>query len=294
MKSEQSEFALPRGQKPRASVTRFSKVGERGTEFDLRLGDCVAGMRTLPPESVDVVVTSPPYNLGIRYRSHQDDAPRDEYLAWAESWAAEIRRVLKPQGSFFLNIGASPINPWLPHELVLRFKPLFVLQNTLHWIKSITVQPRDEPELSVGHFKPIQSERFINDCHEYVFHLTKDGKVPLQRKAVGVEYADKSNIARWGHTDGQDRRCRGNNWFIPYKTIKSRADQRPHPATFPAQLAEWCVRLHGATEDTVVLDPFFGLGHTGEGGRDAGARRCIGFEIDEEYLREAKARLGIS
>jgi site-specific DNA-methyltransferase (adenine-specific) len=269
-------------------------AGACRTVFELHHGDCIAGMAGMPAESVNVVVTSPPYNLGIGYRSHDDTAPREEYLAWSDRWTAEVRRVLKPNGSFFLNIGAAPANPWLPHEVLLRLRPQFVLQNTLHWIKSITIQPRNGPEISAGHFKPLQGARYLNDCHEYLFHLTIDGNVQLDRKAVGVEYADKSNIARWGHTSGEDRRCRGNNWFIPYKTIKDGDAQRPHPATFPAQLAEWCIRLHGVQPDLTVLDPFFGLGHTGEGARAAGAARCIGFEVDDYYLAEAKARLGVA
>ena len=263
------------------------------TTFDLRAGDCLAGMAALAAESVDLVVTSPPYNLDIAYASYRDDAPRVDYLDWCCRWAAEVRRVLKPGGSFFLNVGAAPANPLLPHEIVLKLQPLFRLQNTIHWIKSITVQPRRAPELSVGHFKPINSKRYLTDCHEYVFHLTKMGDVPLDRLAVGVEYADKSNIARWAHTRGEarDRRCRGNNWFIPYQTIKSRADDRPHPATFPTQLAEWCIRLHGARPDLVMLDPFLGIGHSASAAATCGVEKFIGFEIDEGYLAEARQRL---
>ena len=264
----------------------------RTTAFDLRAGDCLAGMAALAAESVDLVVTSPPYNLDIAYTSYRDDAPRADYLDWSYRWAAEVKRVLKPGGSFFLNIGAAPANPLLPHEIVLKLQPLFRLQNTLHWIKSITVQPRRAPEVSVGHFKPINSKRYLTDCHEYVFHLTKTGDVPLDRLAVGVEYADKSNIARWAHTRGEarDRRCRGNNWFIPYETIKSRAGDRPHPATFPVQLAEWCIRLHGQRPGLVMLDPFLGLGHSASAAAACGVEKFIGFEIDEGYLEEAKIR----
>ncbi|MEA3211379.1 MAG: hypothetical protein QOE70_4436 [Chthoniobacter sp.] len=261
------------------------------TEFDLRHGDCLAGMAALPADSVDVVVTSPPYNLDIAYSSYPDDTPREEYLDWCYCWAAEVQRVLKPDGSFFLNVGASPANPLLPHELVLKLQPLFKLQNTLHWIKSITVKPRREPELSVGHFKPINSKRYLTDCHEFVFHLTRSGNIPLDRLGVGVEYSDKSNIARWGHTGGQDRRCRGNNWFIPYDTIQRRDSDRPHPATFPAQLAEWCLRLHGLRPNLVMLDPFLGLGHAATAAATCEVRKFIGFEIDAEYLTEARARL---
>ncbi len=250
-------------------------------------------MAALPAESVDLVVTSPPYNLDIAYASFRDNAPRADYLEWSGRWAAEVRRVLKPDGSFFLNVGAAPANPLLPHQIVLALQPLFQLQNTIHWIKSITVQPRREPELSVGHFKPINSKRYLTDCHEYVFHLTKSGNVPIDRLAVGVEYADKSNIARWAHTreEARDRRCRGNNWFIPYETILKRAADRPHPATFPVQLAEWCLRLHGLRPDLVMLEPFLGIGHAALAAAKCEVETFIGFEIDEGYLAEARARV---
>ena len=232
---------------------------KQSVSFNLIHGDCVAGMREhLADESIDVVVTSPPYNLGIKYGKYEDNLEREEYLKWSVEWATEVRRVLKPDGSFFLNVGAAPKNPMMPHEIVLAFRDLFVLQNTIHWIKSITVETRDGNQTSAGHFKPINSQRYVNDCHEYVFHLTKSGDVKLDRKAVGVPYQDKSNISRWGHTDGDDRRCRGNNWFIPYKTIKRRSADRPHPATFPAELAERCVLLHGKGVETVMLGPVLG------------------------------------
>ncbi|MES2572652.1 MAG: site-specific DNA-methyltransferase [Verrucomicrobiota bacterium] len=261
------------------------------TTWQLHHGDCLRGMAALPSESVDVVVTSPPYNLAIGYRSYADDVPRPEYLEWCLQWAAEIKRLLKPNGSFFLNIGASPANPLLPHEMVLKLQPHFILQNTIHWIKSITVQPRREPEISVGHFKPINSKRYITDCHEYIFHLTKSGSVPLDRLAVGVEYSDKSNIMRWEHTEGRDRRCRGNNWFIPYETISNRDKNRPHPATFPVKLAEQCLRLHGLAPGLTMMDPFLGIGHSAMAASLCGVAHFIGFEIDPGYYKEACERL---
>ena len=266
------------------------------TEISLHHQDCLVGMAEMAAESVDVVVTSPPYNLGIGYGEYDDTQPREAYLAWCRDWAREIFRVLKPDGSFFLNIGASPKNPLLPHQIVLALTehddgPKWVLQNTIHWIKSITIETRDGAQISAGHFKPINSKRFINDCHENVFHLTKSGKVTVQRRAegVGVPYQDKSNIARWGHTDGEDKRCRGNTWFIPYKTIVSRDKERPHPATFPVELAERCMRLHGNMKESTVLDPFLGIGHAGVAAVRAEAKEFLGFEIDGEYLSTAKS-----
>jgi site-specific DNA-methyltransferase (adenine-specific) len=256
------------------------------TEFDLRNADCTEALATLPPEFVDLVVTSPPYNLGIAYGSYQDRGKRSDFLAWCSDWARELRRVMSDDASLFLNIGASPANPLLPHQIAMQFSEIFVLQNTIHWIKSIAIDDR-----TFGHFKPINSPRFLNDCHEYVFHFTKNGNVEIDRLALGVPYQDKSNIARWSHTRGSDRRCRGNTWFVPYATIKSRDKQRPHPATFPVELAENCIRLHGVSRVKTMLDPFVGIGNSAVAAQRCGVPKFIGFDIDETYLAEARRRI---
>jgi site-specific DNA-methyltransferase (adenine-specific) len=264
--------------------------------MNLLHGDCLQVLPTLPDSSFDLVVTSPPYNLGINYKSFKDTAPREEFLTWCRSWAAELRRVMADDASFFLNVGAAPANPLMPHQLILALtdgpQPLFVLQNTFHWIKSITVETRGGEPISAGHFKPINSQRFVNDCHEYVFHLTRSGNVPLDRRAAGVPYQDKSNIARWGHTGGADLRCRGNNWFIPYETINSRDKDRPHPATFPVALVEQCVRLHGKGPATRLIDPFLGIGTSAVAAFRQKIENFTGIELDAHYLATAQERIG--
>jgi len=261
------------------------------TAFDLHQGDCVGGMQSLPANSVDLIVTSPPYNLGVRYRKFFDRQNRSDYLKWCRRWAAEIARLLKPKGSFFLNVGSAPSNPMFPHELLFELRDFFILQNTIHWIKSISIEEKTGDITSRGHFKPISSRRFLNDCHEYIFHLTREGQTPIERLALGVPYQDKTNIARWSHTRGSDLRCRGNTWFVPYETIQNRAKERPHPATFPVQLAEWCIKLHGVTRVQTMLDPFLGIGNSAIAAQRCGVRRFIGFELDEDYLAEAERRI---
>jgi site-specific DNA-methyltransferase (adenine-specific) len=288
------------------------------TQFDLRQEDCIEGMSRLTNESVDLVVTSPPYNLGIGYRQYADRQDRQSYLKWCAKWAAQIRRILRSNGSFFLNVGSAPSNPMLPHQIVIELTSVsggFLLQNTIHWIKSITIDTKqNDPHLiplprqreadakrqvrveaavqTLGHFKPINSNRFLNDCHEYIFHFTKSGRVEIDRLALGVPYQDKSNIARWSHTRGSDLRCRGNTWLIPYETIQSRAKERPHPATFPVQLAEWCIKLHGVSRIETMLDPFLGIGNSAVAAQRCDIKKLIGFEIDKAYLTETKRRLG--
>jgi site-specific DNA-methyltransferase (adenine-specific) len=249
------------------------------------------GMKTLADQSIDLVVTSPPYNLGIAYSQYEDRQNRGDYLDWCHKWATELQHTLRTGGSLFLNVGASPSNPLLPHELVLHLRDLFVLQNTIHWVKAISIEDETGLTTSRGHFKPISSPRYLNDCHEYIFHLTPEGRTPIDRLALGVPYADKSNIARWSHTAGEDRRCRGNTWFVPYETIQRRSKERPHPATFPVQLAEWCIKLHGISRVETMLDPFLGIGNSAVAAKRCGVKNFIGFEIDEKYLAEAGRRL---
>ena len=248
-------------------------------------------MSRLDAGSVDLIVTSPPYNLGIAYSKYSDRQERGAYLEWFTIWAAAARRVLKREGSLFLNVGGAPSNPLLPHELLMQLRDSFVLQNTIHWIKAISIDDEGGEPVSRGHFKPINSPRYLNDCHEYVFHLTPEGSTPIDRLALGVPYADKSNIARWDHTLGADLRCRGNTWFVPYETIKSRDKQRPHPATFPVQLAVNCIKLHGLARVQTMLDPFLGIGNSAVAAKQCRVAKFIGFEIDEAYLTEAKRRV---
>jgi site-specific DNA-methyltransferase (adenine-specific) len=259
------------------------------------LGDCLDVLRSLTPGSISVIVTSPPYNLGVRYRTYDDTLPRDRYLDWTGAWIKAAARALEADGSLFLNVGAKPTDPWTAMDVAQAARPHLQLQNTIHWIKSIVIDQDAAGanagltrDLNVGHYKPINSDRFLNDCHEFIFHLTPGGSTNLDRLALGVPYQDQSNITRWNKAaDGV--RCRGNTWFIPYETIQRRDRDRPHPATFPARLPEQCLRLHGLSRIRVAMDPFTGLGSTAVACARLGIN-FIGAEIDEQYLDEAVAR----
>ena len=259
-------------------------------------GDCVAVLAALEPACVGVTITSPPYNLGIKYRSYEDDLPRADYLAWTDRWIRGVRRASADRASLFLNVGAKPTDPWIPLEVAQVARGHFKLQNTIHWVKSIAIDRTRagsasglDRDVAVGHYKPINSDRFVNDCHEYIFHFTPGGRTPLDRRAVGVPYQDASNVRRWASA-GQGLRCRGNTWFIPYETIQSRDRDRPHPASFPPKVPEQCLRLHGADRAGTVLDPFLGLGSTAIAAVRLGLD-VIGIEMDAHYLREAVQRI---
>ncbi len=259
--------------------------------IELVQGDCLEVLPTLPEGSVDVVVTSPPYNLGIDYASYDDRQSREQYLEWTRRWTKAVSRVLAPKGSFFLNVAGKPSDPWGPFDVAQVCRESFTLQNTITWVKSIAVEV-DEATLSVGHYKPINSRRYLNDCVELVLHLTHEGKVELDRLAIGVEYADKSNVTRW-RSAGADRHCRGNAWFVPYSTIQSRDKDRPHPASYPPELAAQAIRLHGLERVRRTLDPFSGIGSTALACARLGVDH-LGIELDPLYHAEAVRRVNLA
>ncbi len=251
--------------------------------------DCIEGMaNVLPPKCVDIIVTSPPYNIGAKYSMYKDNLRYTDYLKWIYQFGKICGRVLKDTGSVFFNVGDTFSNQFKAFETAKQISKTLKLQNTIHWIKAISITDHN---ISAGHFKPVNSERLLNNCHEYIFHFTKSNDVKLDKLSIGVPYADKSNITRWKQSIKKgDRRDRGNVWFIPYKTVHT---QKEHPAAFPAELPEMCIKLHGYNKHTVVLDPFVGCGTTIAVAKQLGCQ-FIGFEIDPNYLEISKKKVGIT
>lgn len=291
----------------------------------IHLQNCVPGMLALPAGSVDIVATSPPYNLGIDYGTYRDDQPRQDYLAWLDTVFAAVKHCLKDDGHFWLNVGYSNIDPWVGMDVAQVARRHFVLQNNFTWVKSITID-----DVTTGHFKPINSDRFANPTWEHLFHFTKTGRVPCDKLSIGVPYMWDCNIDNSGRVRGRlakklgfanikdfnqradqatkaklerefaakmsgakpraDRRCRGNSWFVPYDTIANRDRHRgSHPATFPVALIENCIRFSGVTKG-VLVDPFMGSGTSAVAAMRQGID-YIGFEIDRDYKSFADDRI---
>jgi site-specific DNA-methyltransferase (adenine-specific) len=262
------------------------------------LEDCVPFMKKMKDEgmSVDVIVTSPPYNINKEYGEYRDNKKDEEYLDWLQNVAEASRSILKDNGSFFLNIGGRADKPLLPFSVAQRFeKASYKLQNTIHWIKSVSIDREDigknngfhnNDNISIGHFSPIVSERYLNPLQEYIFHFTKTGNIKIDKLRAGVTYQDKTNIGRWKSAI-RDKRDRGNVWLMPHATIQ---EVRPHPAVFPVKLPHRCIELHGIKPNMLVYDPFMGIGTT--------ALACIrlkvnyiGTEIDPQYIKVAHEQI---
>ena len=237
--------------KPHANV-----AAERSTAR-FYLADCLEVFRQLPAGSVDVIVTSPPYNLGIRYNRYQDTLSASEYLEWTSSWIAAAARVLRPEGSLFLNVGAQA-----ERSVDGARRRAGGAIRTCGCRTSSTGSSRSRSiadaagaaagltrDLAVGHYKPINSDRFLNDCHEFIFHFTPHGATRARSARARRALSGSVQHRAAGSAGADGVRCRGNTWFIPYETIQRRDRDRPHPATFPSRLPEQCLRLHGLSRD---------------------------------------------
>ena len=275
----------------------YAELGSAPPTYRFFLGDCLDVLRAMPPASVDVAVTSPPYNLGIRYSSYRDDRPREEYLAWVGEWGREIARVLQPLGSFFLNVGSMPKEPWAAMDVAQAIRPSLHLQNTLHWIKSIAIDrdavgqgSRLDRDLVVGHYKPINS-RSVRQRLPRV-------RVPLHAGRPHSARAPGARGALPGRLEHHALEGRGRRDAVPWQHVVPalRDDQQPAtaiartpPRFRPACLSSACAST-ACSRVTRVLDPFLGLGHTAVACAGLGLP-CDGIEIDRAYLDEAVARV---
>lgn len=251
--------------------------------MNILTGDCLELMPNLG--LFDVICCSPPFNLGVKYQTYKDNLKYNDYLAWMEKFIIQSKASLAPNGSFFLNIGKTASNPLLSVDIINIARKYFVLQNDITWVKSISL-----PEKSYGHFKPVVSERYLNQLTESILHLTHNGDVKIQKLAIGVPYEDKNNMKRWDNKGKEENlRCRGNVWYIPYQTTNPHL-KTVHPAGFPIQLPEYCIKLHGVKEGLKVLDPFLGIGTTLVACKKLGVDGT-GIDIDAGYCETAKTWL---
>ena len=247
--------------------------------------DCLEWMASQPDDSIDVIVSSPPYNIGINYNTYTDK--KQNYTEWMRSvWNAACR-ILKPTGHLFLNIQPTRANPLMPYEVVSGID--WKIQNTFIWNKSVTIDGYVR-----GHGNPVMSERYIPNGWEFVFHLTEKGKTPISQKRSGVPYQPQwaeDNAKR----SGRDWRPRTNTWFIPYETNgaksnKTLANGKKHPAIYPRELVRTCLIVADIQPDQIVYDPFGGTGTTAKVAKEFGCR-WVTTEMDPDYCKFISERL---
>jgi len=205
--------------------------------YELHLHDCVDWMNSQEEKSIPCIITSPPYNLDIKYGKYADDLPRDSYLKWLRDVAVAMKRVLTDDGQLFLNVGYSNIDPWVAMDVAQVFRQVFVLQNNITWVKHIAVNDQ-----GYGQYKPISSDRFSSATTESIFQFTKEGTVKVDRlaigqrnKAEGYKYPELYSESR--HIATQRRKSARRLGFDNWTDIKARGTDK-QLAEFETMLAE--------------------------------------------------------
>lgn len=265
-----------------------------GPAAQLHVGDAVDVLRGLADASVDLIVTSPPY-ADQRKHTYGGVAP-DHYVAWFLPIAAELKRVLKPEGSFILNIKERVVDGER-HTYVLEL------------ICALRAQGWRWTEEYIWHKKNCYPGRWPNrfrDAWERCLHFTRQKRFRMFQDAVRVPTGDwaKSRLRNLSSTDrrrdeshvGSGFGKKIDNWVgrdLAYPTnvlhLATECGNRNHSAAFPRALPDWFIRLFTEAGD-VVLDPFMGSGTTVFSALDL-QRAAIGIDLDPDYVARVRAAL---
>lgn len=231
--------------------------------------DCIEGLKSMEENSVDLILTSPPYNLDINYSDYKDKQPIDVYFDWCKSWISECYRVLKPGGRFCLQIGCfqPSINcPTYAYFTNISQDSGFIFREFIIWNKNqIPKRTAWGSWLSPSNPRILPPFEMIINFHKISPKILEKGETDLERQ----EFIDWTN----------------GLWVMAPESAKKLG----HPAPFPEELAKRCIKMHSYVGAT-VLDPFNGSGTTTKVANDLG-RRWIGFDITEEYCKKALDRI---
>jgi DNA modification methylase len=257
-------------------------------------GDCEEVLKNLPDNSVDLIFTSPPY-ADQRKNTYGGVAP-DEYVAWFLPKAKQFLRVLKPTGTFILNIKERVVEGER-HTYVLE---LIVEMRKQGWLWT---------EEFIWHKKNSYPGKWPNrfrDNWERLIQFNKQKKFTMNQEAVMVPVGDwaKDRLANLSKTDqkrdeskvGSGFGKRVANWVgreLVYPTnvihLATECGNRNHSAAFPVELPEWFIKLF-TDAGGVILDPFMGSGTTALASVQLG-RSFIGVDINPEYITLAQDRI---
>jgi len=251
------------------------------SDCNLILGDCLEKLKELPNESVDLTVTSPPYDNLREYNGFVFDF---------EGIAKELYRVTKKGGVVVWIVGDATIKgseTGTSFKQALFFKKIgFNLHDTMIWVKSKMPQNHNRYEQGFEYM-------FIfSRGKPKTFNGIKDKKNIEAGKVAHASYRDKDGVVKktssFNKTLIAEYGLRLNVWnIIP---CLSKQNRNNHPAPFPEKLAEDHI-LSWSNEGDLVLDPMFGSGTTGKMAL-RNKRNFIGIEVSPEYFEIAKVRIG--
>lgn len=285
------------------------------------LGDSLAGMKKIPADSVDLVFTSPPFAL-TRQKEYGNE-PVERYMAWFMPFCEEIKRILKPDGSFVLDIGGAwipgaPVRSLYHFEVAIALSKMFKLAQDFYWYNPSKL-PTPAEWVTIRRLRVKDSVNMV-----WWFGKTENPKAD-NRRVLQPYSAAMKNLLKNGYKaqmrpsghDISDKFNKDNGGAIPSNLLTAEDEDvvvtpnllsiantestsayirhckamgiKPHPARFPAKLVEFFVDFLLDGTDKLVLDPFGGSNTTGSVAERKGHRWVV-FELEDEYLRGSMVR----
>lgn len=270
--------------------------------------DSLELMRSLPSGSIDLVLTSPPYAL--HFKKEYGNADQSEYVEWFLPFASEIHRILKPDGSFVLNVGGAwtpgaPLRSLYHYRLLLALcdRIGFNLCQEFFWYNPAKM-PAPAEWVNVRRIR-------VKDSVEYIFWLSPTSNPKADNSQVLQEYSPdmkrliKRGVRKTKRPSGHNIKssfaadkggsippnlieCGNNESNSFYIKESKRRGHKIHPARFPAALPQFFIKMLTTPGET-VLDPFAGSNTTGSVAESMG-RRWIAIERDQQYAEDSGLR----
>jgi DNA modification methylase len=232
--------------------------------------DSLIALKEIESESVDIVLTSPPYNYGMEYDQHNDENKSEEHLEKIVDVFVECKRILKSGGRMIINIQPNYKQYFPTHHRITQR----MLDEGLIWRGEIIWLKNNLKKLTAWGSWKSPSCPYLSYPFEFIEVFSKDNL-----KHIG----DKSNI---DITKDEFIKYVNGHWSIAPET---KMKQYGHPAMFPEELVERCLKLFSYKDD-VVLDPFNGAGTTTFVANKFD-RKYIGIDMSESYCKVAEDRI---
>lgn len=248
--------------------------------------DCIAGMKKIEKESVDIIICDPPYNIGKDFGNNSDKQKMDEYLVWCDKWIEECIRILKPSGTLYI-YGFSEILAFIRVRININVR----------WI--------------VWHYtnKVTPSLNYWQRTHESILCCSKNKRPHFNRDDVREPYTDtflknaagkvrKATKGRFSNGEKETTYKAHKNGALPRDVIKisalaggaGRKERVNHPTQKPLALCEKLIKASKNGENTMLVVPFAGSGSECVAAKKQNIN-FIGFEINKEYVSLCNQRL---
>ena len=245
--------------------------------IDVRIGDCREVLKEVPSESVKLVVTSPPYNIGKPYGKYKDKVALNDWEDLINDVTKEVHRILTPDGSFFLNLSPVPFGndkeilplPFIGYQIMKNNG--FYLRNMITW--TFNNMQNCVNRLS-GRYENILWG--VKDINNYVFNLDE----------IRIPYITKNDKRLEG---GKGRNPTDVWYFDRVNNMTKKKLNLTHPTVYPLEMIMRILKMSSNPGDT-ILDPFVGSGTSLVAAKILG-RNGIGIELDKNFAKEIQMRL---